>query len=767
MPARCGSAARAVWSWQRGGWVRLLPVLQYRPSDMQASAMGAVAVPAPYGSQTPLQAQEGDGTAGDEPSAGVGIRLSGLSSYPTHTTVDQSTVEVTNLSAAVAYQVIVSRDSASQFPQPGGDAVTRLESQDGSVLYDKRMLTVVSTKPGKVARPVVSPRDGGLHVDWAAPTSGGTPSHYDLQYQEGTSGAWTLVENITRTSYTITELTNGTSYQVRVRAANSQDGDWSDIATGTPASGAPIVEPDVDPVSVPILSCGSLATGALAAPRDLEVVPQSQRRALLTWVGTQAASHYDVRVSEVSRTTSNSSTYRTTNPCYVIYLDQVIVDNPMRGFKDSKAFQLQIEASDGNTTLASETITIIDTPISEANGNSTNSDSGEITWTSVRDILNNNNYTSGTYDLRYRLASGNHARPEWRPENLGSVHSSRTNVTSPFTLTGLMPRQVYAIQLVYREGSSTTYDTDVFAARYSYVWPSSSPAASSESSAPQWVAGIPLRFPLPSATYEYRICEDTFPVGKQGDWSAFIQHAFEQWDLATGGVVTMTYSSEDCTDYSNVVDAVLEEVRARTGLPDTSFRNAVVAILSRLRWTDIRPNQIDDSRLNEIIMLDDIDWNADLSKVSDYDRRREFAFSEFARQSGFGLRDCWGGYDPKEESTIACAVLTKRVGYEGYTTDIFLRRTKVEDDPLTLPGGDARVDPSDIPFNTCPSGAKDTVYGVLVHEVGHALGVRSGHSGFAGHPSFADTAMAAGNTDFNCSPHPLDVLAMYALYQSR
>ena len=65
--------------------------------------MGAVAVPAPYGSQTPLQAQEGDGTAGDEPRAGVGIRLSGLSSYPTHTTADQTKVEVTNLSAAVVY----------------------------------------------------------------------------------------------------------------------------------------------------------------------------------------------------------------------------------------------------------------------------------------------------------------------------------------------------------------------------------------------------------------------------------------------------------------------------------------------------------------------------------------------------------------------------------------------------------------------------------------------------------------------------------------
>ena len=651
---------------------------------------------------------------------------------------------------------------------PGGDAVVRLESQDGSVLYDRRELKVTSQRPGQVARPVVSARNAALQVDWEAPTDGGTPTHYDVGYRAGTTGAWTETEVRGRTSTTISELENGTRYQVRVRATNTTgDGDWSEIVTGTPQVEAPIVEPGPEPGPTSVSSCGSLVPGALAAPRDLDVIPQSQQRALLTWIGTNAASHYDVRISEVSRTAGNSATYRTTNPCYVIYLDRIIVANPTRGFHHSRAFQLQVEASDGNMTRSSETITIIDTPITVANGNSTGSNSAELRWTSVKDILNNNNYSAGAYDLRYRPASGNHAQLDWQPEDLVSVHSPRRNVASPLTLTGLVPRQVYAIQLIYREGSSTSYDTDVFAARYSYVWPSSSPAASSESSAPQWVAGMPLRFPLPSTTYEYRICKDTFPVGKQGDWSAFIQHAFEQWELATGGVVTMTYNSEDCTDYSNVVDEVLEEVRSRTGLPDTSFRNAVVAILSRLRWTDIRPNQIDDSRLNEIIMLDDIDWGADLSRVSDYDRRREFAFSEFADSLGFGLRDCWGGYGSKNQSTIACAIPTKRVGFEGYTTDIFLRRTKVEHDPLALPGGDANVDPGDISFNKCPAVSKFSVYGVLVHEVGHALGIRSQHGDYSAHPAFRDTVMTAGITDFNCSPHPLDVLAMRALYQSR
>ena len=44
--------------------------------------------------------------------SGPGIRLVDLSDYPTHTTVDRFEVEVFNLTATAAYQVIVSSDSA-------------------------------------------------------------------------------------------------------------------------------------------------------------------------------------------------------------------------------------------------------------------------------------------------------------------------------------------------------------------------------------------------------------------------------------------------------------------------------------------------------------------------------------------------------------------------------------------------------------------------------------------------------------------------------
>ena len=49
-----------------------------------------------------------------DPSAGAGIQLGGLSSYPTHTTVDRFEVQLSNLTALEAYEVIVSSDSAAR-----------------------------------------------------------------------------------------------------------------------------------------------------------------------------------------------------------------------------------------------------------------------------------------------------------------------------------------------------------------------------------------------------------------------------------------------------------------------------------------------------------------------------------------------------------------------------------------------------------------------------------------------------------------------------
>ena len=98
-----------------------------------------------------------------------------------------------------------------------------------------------------------------------------------------------------------------------------------------------------------------------------------------------------------------------------------------------------------------------------------------------------------------------------------------------------------------------------------------------------------------------------------------------------------------------------------------------------------------------------------------------------------------------------------------YTTDLFVRRSSTSNDPLDLPGGNADIDKTDVLFNKCPTHDK-RAYSILVHEAGHALGIRFGLNI---HPTVHDSIMAY-SLDANrpdCSPHPLDIMAVYALYQ--
>ena len=92
--------------------------------------------------------------------------------------------------------------------------------------------------PGVPDAPKLVPGDGQLTVTWSEPTdTGGTAiTDYDVEYRPGTSGDWiNHTHDGAGTSATIASLTDGTSYQVRVRAENSVgDGGWSDAASATP-----------------------------------------------------------------------------------------------------------------------------------------------------------------------------------------------------------------------------------------------------------------------------------------------------------------------------------------------------------------------------------------------------------------------------------------------------------------------------------------------------------------------------------------------------
>ena len=173
----------------------------------------------------------------------------------------------------------------------------------------------------------------------------------------------------------------------------------------------------------------------------------------------------------------------------------------------------------------------------------------------------------------------------------------------------------------------------------------------------------------------------------------------------------------------------------------------------------------DDLERNEIEMID----------YSEFDERpAAAAFAEIARRIGAGT--C-------PEHARACAVYSLNGEETNETTvDIVIRADNAAKalqgtlpEAGNYPGGDTVWDQTDVQFNACPGNTK--LYGAFVHELGHAFGLHAGRrdeADFSGtrhqlqlHPSMflLQSAMALGN-DAKCSPHPLDVMGIYALYQN-
>ncbi len=114
--------------------------------------------------------------------------------------------------------------------------------------------------PSKPDAPTVTATEDlstSLDVSWVAPANMGPPiTTYDVQYRAGTTGNFTNgPQNVAGTSDKIaTNLTAGTSYQVRVRGTNAEgDSPWSNVGTGqtSPANNDPVFSTATTMRSVP------------------------------------------------------------------------------------------------------------------------------------------------------------------------------------------------------------------------------------------------------------------------------------------------------------------------------------------------------------------------------------------------------------------------------------------------------------------------------------------------------------------------------------
>ena len=642
------------------------------------------------------------------------------------------------------------------------------------------------TAPERVRNLRVTAEETSLRVRWSAPSNNGGAAitRYDVQHKE-TSASWPPESQATRVTTTqtrITGLTSGTTYEVRVRACNGPNrcGSWRSTDDATTETVLPTLL--MTPVALG-QTCTSVSApdsphakpSALDKPTGLAVIPYAGRRAALVWEPVADAADYVIQVREFG-STSEWVTLRDdsgTRPCYRINLDAISGSD--KGLAQAKAFEFQVQAAWGSqsnhvASLYSEPIIVIDTPINKANGHSPLNGPGKATlhWGRVESILSDQSYAGGTYSFLARKFADNpsHSDPRWRPTSFSEARIRPSNRGYSDTIPDLTLEAVYAIQLRYEKSGLPP----VYAARDVYVWPSDAPTQDGDR-----VATFPVTSRLEFKTFRYRICTDTFsPEGgdRTNDWIKLINHAFEQWQTATSNLITTGRQPTACEDYTALIDDIVAEVvrllAPRPQISESDLRTKLREFLDNVKDEMVLSLDKNDRSHSDIRLYNDVDYD-DVAFL-----RQTGAFSEVADDIG-NAKDCWYENDIYRTNVLICTVPTPSDVRDSagnllgkrFTSDIIIRRAPFKDESITAAASDPR-------FNACPN-ENDRAYSAFLHEVGHALGIGGGDAmkngakwDSRGHPNnvITDSVMGVYRRDL-CSPTPFDVMAIYALYQSR
>ena len=533
----------------------------------------------------------------------------------------------------------------------------------------------------------------------------------------------------------------------------------------------------------------------LLAKPVLDVEPLPLRKAKLSWdpvaVPSTHTAEYDLEIQEAGGGWSFLRTEILTDASLEIDLDDIMFGD---GLAHNPKYEVRVKArqkgnggaADGMDGGYSDTITIIDNPIltgGRASGNSPGG-SGQATleWTRIpgateyiveyRKLGERNTY-EGVPGLDHTSLSwpGQFDWPYYEQQS-SSPDRFSPNGSNPQsrTIAGLDLGELYAFQVNYRTNAGM-----VFSARDAYVWASSQLPENNKR-----VATYPYFGYHNNRVFEYIICDTTFPDPR---WVDIIDGAFMEWQEATGGLITVSNVGGNCP------------VAAHGSDPTRDFI-------------------VQDDAQNEIRM-----FNAtSSSSIHAFPEFKSDAFKACLAPNVLACVSSFHGYsgiqiqeqDPLERIRIANLVASHDPRVLGELLNVLdhprqarniIQSVDVSfnESELLNPGDQ----PTNVEFNTCFDAIGITAdsnhrgHEIAVHEAGHALGmssfsIRDLLAGTASelfdflpwiaptdeqryqtaHPTIPDSAMNydrnvwQGSEEPDCSPHPFDIMAITALYQS-
>ena len=280
--------------------------------------------------------------------------------------------------------------------------------------------TIVAGLPGAGAAPRLEAGVGQVRVNWDAPADNGSDiTDYDVQYRQGAAGAWTDVSHSgTGRTATISSLTDGQSYQVRVRATNAPGtGPWSPHASVT--------------VGVP-------------APPDAPTLASGNGTLTVTWTAPASngsdITDYDVQYRSCTANCAGSS------PTWGAWADRAGEGTADTGttatlsLTNGTAYQVQVRASNARGAGAWSP------PATDIPGRPQQSGAPTLTTPNERRIAAAWNATAANglsvtdYDVQYRLASSD----TW----IDSAHTG-TGLTATIgsSTTPLAPNTSYQVRV--------------------------------------------------------------------------------------------------------------------------------------------------------------------------------------------------------------------------------------------------------------------------------------------------------------------------------